>query len=109
LYVPAFYLWKLLVPLGLTQYERPAILHLSVWRFLIACATVPLITLTLVGARRRFPAGLAVWVCYLALLVRTLGIVRYGPQIAADRYTYLPSLGWATLAGAGTLSCWRAW
>jgi hypothetical protein len=109
LYVPAFYLWKLLVPLGLTQYERPLILQLSVWRFLVYCATVPVMTLVLLGARRRWPAGLAVWVCYLVLLVPTLGIVRYGPQIAADRYTYLPSLGWATLAGAGGLACWRAW
>lgn len=109
LYGPAFYLWKLLVPLGLSQYERPPVLHLSMGRFLLVCSVVPVITLALVGARRRWPAGLGVWVCYLVLLGPTLGIVRYGPQIAADRYTYLPSLGWAALAGAGVLCCWRAW
>src|SRR5207249_6440883 len=36
-----------------------------------------------------------------------LGIFQSGPQIAADRYTYLAGLGWAILAGAGLLSCWR--
>src|SRR3989475_660893 len=36
-----------------------------------------------------------------------LGIAQSGPQIAADRYTYLAALGWAILAGAGLMSCWR--
>src|SRR5207247_2312999 len=31
--------------------------------------------------------------------------VRSGPQIAAERYTYLAGLGWAILAGAGLLFC----
>jgi len=36
-------------------------------------------------------------------------IVQNGPQITADRYTYLAGLGWALLAGAGALACWRTW
>jgi len=105
LWAPDFYLWKILVPVDLSLYELPLHLHLSVSRLL----AVPAITFALVVARRRWPAGLAVWVCYLALLAPTLGVVRYGPQIAADRYTYLPSLGWAILAGAAALYGWTAW
>src|SRR2546426_6809293 len=33
-----------------------------------------------------------------------LGIAQNGPQIAADRYTYLAVLGWAILAGAGLIA-----
>ena len=105
LWAPDFYLWKILVPVNLSLYELPRHLHFSLARLL----AVPAITVALVIARRRWPAGLAVWVCYLALLAPTLGVVRYGPQIAADRYTYLPSLGWAMLAGAAALYGWTAW
>jgi len=105
LWAPDFYLWKILVPVNLSLYELPRYLHFSLARLL----AVPAITVALVIARRRWPAGLAVWVCYLALLAPTLGVVRYGPQIAADRYTYLPSLGWAMLTGAAALYGWTAW
>jgi hypothetical protein len=37
-------------------------------------------------------------------LIPVLGVFQNGPQIAADRYTYLAGLGWAVLA-AGLLSC----
>src|SRR2546425_829649 len=58
------------------------------------------------GARRcRWPGLLAAWVAYVAILLPVLGIFQSGPQIAADRYTYLAGLGWATLAGAGVLWC----
>jgi hypothetical protein len=105
LWAPDFYFWKMLVPVDLSLYELPPHLDLSPSKLL----AVPATTIALVAVRRRWPAGLAVWICYLALLAPTLGIVRYGPQIAADRYTYLPSLGWAILAGAVALYGWTAW
>src|SRR5437762_10169908 len=49
----------------------------------------------------------AAWLPYLVVLLPVLGIFQSGPQIAADRYTYLAGLGWAILAGAGLLSCRR--
>jgi len=106
---PVFYLSKLLAPVGLSLYERPLYLYDSYWQLLTDCAVVPVSTVLLVANRRNWPAGLAVWVCYLVLLAPTLGLVRFGVQIAADRYAYLPSLGWSTLAGGGMLGCWQAW
>src|SRR5262249_2188099 len=50
-----------------------------------------------------------VWVCYLVLLAPTAGLVQFGPQMAADRFTYVSCLGWALLGGGGCLWGWRAW
>src|SRR5207247_2472805 len=58
--------------------------------------------------RRRVPGLPAAWLAYVVVLLPVLGIFQSGPQIAADRYTYLAGLGWAILAGAGLLSCWRS-
>jgi tetratricopeptide (TPR) repeat protein len=52
-------------------------------------------------ARKRFPAGLAAWTIYLLTLIPVSGLVPFGRQLAADRYTYLSLLGAAVLAGAG--------
>jgi tetratricopeptide (TPR) repeat protein len=43
------------------------------------------------------------------LLVPVSGIVTFGPQLVADRFSYLPSLGWAVLLGAGLFYCWQLW
>jgi tetratricopeptide (TPR) repeat protein len=49
----------------------------------------------------------AVWAIYVVILLPVVGIVQNGWQIAADRYTYLASLGWAVLAG-GSIGAWCA-
>jgi hypothetical protein len=46
------------------------------------------ITALTVAARRRWPAGLVVWISYLALLLPMLGLLHNGAQITADRFTY---------------------
>src|SRR5437016_4518841 len=50
---------------------------------------------------------LAASAAYVVVLLPVLGIFQSGPQIAADRYTYLASLGWAILVSAGVLFHWR--
>jgi hypothetical protein len=60
-------------------------------------------------ARRRWPGGLAAWVFYVVLLMPVSGVVTFGPQLVADRFSYLPSLGWAVLLGAGLFYCWQLW
>ncbi len=60
---------------------------------------VLLITLTLIvlrGWRRGFPP--VAWFWFLGTLVPVIGLVQVGGQAAADRYTYLPSVGLAMLA-----------
>src|SRR5207247_2273377 len=65
------------------------------------------VTAIALALRRRWPGLPAAWLAYVVVLLPVLGIAQNGPQIAADRYTYLAALGWAILAGAGLLSCWR--
>ena len=103
----AFYLWKMLVPVNLSPlYElgRP-----NPWAtpFLLGYGVVLALTALALALRRRWPGLPAVWLAYVVILLPVLGIFQNGPQIAADRYTYLAGLGWAILAGAALLSWWR--
>ncbi len=106
----AFHLWKTLVPFGLSPlYERPLHLDPFAWPFLLSATAVLGLTGLLILGRRRWPAGLAAWACYLALLLPTSGIIHFGWQIAADRFTYVSCLPLALLAGGGLWWTWRAW
>jgi tetratricopeptide (TPR) repeat protein len=97
----AFYLRKTLVPVGLSPLyvlER----RLDPWRARYVVAGIVTLALSAIAyrARRRAPWLCAAWVAYVAILLPVLGVVQRGPQIAADRYTYLGCLPWAVLVGA---------
>jgi type IV pilus biogenesis/stability protein PilW len=103
-----FYLWKTILPLGLSPlyqlHSAPKLWHGSI----ILCGLIVLgITAGAVALRRRWPGVLAVWVYYLAVVTPVSGVAQSGLQIAADRYTYLACLGWAILAGSALLYVWR--
>jgi tetratricopeptide (TPR) repeat protein len=107
-YGAAFYLWKSLVPLDLSPlYEIPQEVRLWEWRFLASALVVVAISAGVVMFRHLWPAGLAVWIYYIAMLAPTLGIAQSGPQFVADRYSYVSCLGWAVLAGAALYRVWR--
>ena len=110
LYSLAFYPWKTLVPLGLSPLY-PVQPFTGFWNTptLMSGAFVFLLTAVLFVARHRWPAGLAVWVFYGVLLIPVSGVVAFGPYAVADRFSYLPSLGWAVLLGTGLFYCWQLW
>jgi tetratricopeptide (TPR) repeat protein len=102
LYGLGFYLWKTALPLGLSPlYEFSTIARAGWTPFLAGAALTVALTAIAIGRRRQWPALAAVWVVYVATLVPVLGLFQNGPQIVADRYSYLACLGWALLAGAG--------
>ncbi len=104
-----FYLWKTLVPLDLAPlYELPARVNPLAPRFLAPAIAVAAITAAAWLLRRRWPAGLALWLGYGILLSPVAGIVHAGPHLVADRYSYLSCLGWALLVGAGVTAVARA-
>ncbi len=108
-YSLAFYLWKTAVPVNLSPlYEMPEHVDPRTWPFLLSGAAVIAITGAAMILRRRRPALLAVWIAYVVIQLPVIGIIKSGPQLVADRYTYLPFLGWALLAGAGLQYVWRA-
>jgi protein O-mannosyl-transferase len=101
LYSLVFYLWKTLAPALLSpMYELPARVELTSPRFLAPALFVIALTVGLVLARRSWPAALTVWLVYGLTLAPVSGIVHNGPQLVADRYSYLSCLGIALLIGA---------
>jgi hypothetical protein len=99
-----FYVAKTLVPIRLSP----------LYEFAVGPAVpasvlgVTAITVILLVLRARWPAGLAVGVYYAATLAPVGGIV-YPGTLVADRYMYLPGLGFALLVGGGAASLACAW
>jgi len=109
LFAAGFYIWKTIIPVNLSPlYEIPP--DFSFWDpvVLSGAALATGFSVTVFVFRRRWPAGLASWIYSLAMLGPVLGLVSTGPQLAADRYTYLSFLSWAVLAGAGLLFITRS-
>ena len=105
LYGVVFYIWKTIIPLDLSPiYRLPGGFGLISRLSLFAGVVIAVITATAVVMRRRWPAGPAIWGYYLIVLSPILAIIR----TIADRYTYLPCLGFAVLAGAGLHTCRQA-
>lgn len=108
-YATCFYLGKTFAPLRLSPiYALPSWELLNGPVYWGAVVLVAATTLSLAQLSRRWPAGITTWACYLFLLAPTSGLVQAGPQVAADRYTYLPGMALAILAGAGFLWAGRA-
>jgi Flp pilus assembly protein TadD len=104
-----FYLEKTLMPWGLSPlYELPARVSLLDRQFLIPALAVTALTTTLVLLRRRWPAGLAVWIYYAIALGPVIGIVHSGHQLTNDRYSYLPGIGLAVVLGGAVGAVIRA-
>jgi len=105
----SFYLWKTVVPVNLSPlYMLPQTVNPAATPFILSYGLGLAVTAIALALRRRWPGLPAAWLAYVVVLLPVLGIVQSGPQIAADRYTYLAALGWAILAGAGLWSCWRS-
>ncbi len=103
----AFYLWKMIVPLNLSPlYELPDPIRWWAPSFVLSGLVVLAISVAAVARRRRGPALAAVWVSYIVILLPVSGIVHNGPQIAADRYSYLACVGWTLLAAGGLGAGW---
>ncbi len=98
-----FYVLKSLVPTGLSPlYELPQTIDVSQARFAAPLAALGLGAAALYAARRAFAAkAVAVALAaYLLLLAPVSGLAHAGRQLAADRYSYLPSFALAGLLAA---------
>ena len=106
----AFYVRKMVAPLGLSPFYalRTPLEPLGA-PFVVSGLVVAGVTVAAIRLRRRWPALGAAWLVYVGTLVPVSGVFQNGPQIAADRYSYLPSLPWAVLLGAGAIVAWRVW
>ena len=99
-----FYLWKTFVPTGLAPFYPPAEDVLTPAYFASAAAIIMISALCVwlwIFAKKGSRLYLTLWLYYLVTLVPVLGFVQVGSQAAADRFTYMASLGPALLAALG--------
>lgn len=107
-YAWVFYLAKTVWPSGLSpMYEVPQ--YLDPWStpYVLSMAVVVLAALALLRWGRRVPAVTAALAAFTAAVLPVLGFVQAGSLLAADRFTYIPGLALALLAG-GVLLSWRS-
>lgn len=104
-----FYVWKTILPVNLSPlYWLPGSFDAGKAKYAASLFAALGITvwLAVFGRRRRW--ALSAWVCYLIIISPVLGFAQSGPQIAADRYTYLACLPFAVLLGGGLTRIWDA-
>ena len=104
-YSLAFYVRKTLLPANLSPlYELPWTVRLTDPEFLGSTIVVLAVLVALVVGRCRWPAGLAVAIAYALTVAPVSGLAHSGPQLVADRYSYLSTLGLAVLLGGGVIA-----
>lgn len=97
-----FYIVKIILPLDLSPlYPLPSKIELFSMEYSGSLILWLIITLLSVWSYKRSKVFLLVWSYYVVTLIPTIGIIQAGQQAAADRYTYLPSIGLFLLAGLG--------
>lgn len=90
------YLGKVFWPLDLAlPYPHPG--SWPAWQVAAAAVLVAGLSAAVLRLARRFPYALTGWFWYLGMLVPVIGLVQVGDQAMADRYTYLPLIGWFLL------------
>ncbi|MEE8142928.1 MAG: tetratricopeptide repeat protein [Planctomycetota bacterium] len=100
-----FYIYKTLVPVSLSPLyvlHKKAVPEQLIFKFTLLLAIA--ITVSFWLARRRWRAGWCCWFCYGVVLLPVLGFTQSGPQLVADRYSYLACLPWAVLLAAALLA-----
>ncbi len=99
-----FYVQKMLWPTRLAcLYEIPSLFHLEP-RFVVAIAFTGAAALGAFALRRRLPAFTAAALTYAVILAPVLGIRQSGPQLVADRYSYLANIAWAVVIAGAALA-----
>jgi len=96
-----FYVGKTLVPIRLSPlYLREHFGTPLDANHIMSAAAVAVLTLALLFGRRQRGA-LTAWLSYVILVLPVAGVAQAGAQIAADRYTYLPTMPFAVLVAGG--------
>jgi tetratricopeptide (TPR) repeat protein len=101
-----WYLRKSLWPSELQPiYELPSDVAWSEPRFAGSILIVLAAILILFALRRRVPPVVAAFVLYALSVAPMLGLAQCGPQLVADRYSYVPTIPLAILAAHALFRC----
>lgn len=98
-----FYIAKTAAPTNLAAfYMHPGdVASYALEEYLLYALLVIIISLAVWWWGRKNRGWSVLWLFYVVTLLPMLGLVQVGGQWAADRYSYLPSLGLALLWGVG--------
>jgi regulator of sirC expression with transglutaminase-like and TPR domain len=105
----SFYLVKTVWPSNLAPFHPyPTEISFLTFEYLGAFILVTAITaLCIFLWRRGNSIWITVWAYFVITLLPILGIVRVGAYFAAERYTYMPSIGLFLLIGVGVALLWE--
>jgi cytochrome c-type biogenesis protein CcmH/NrfG len=100
-----FYVWKTIWPARLAVlYGLPSDVR-SVESLWTLCLVIVVgMAIVLLTAGRRWPVVTICFVSYAAMLSPVLGLVQSGPQLVADRYSYVSAVPFSALIAAGLMS-----
>jgi len=104
------YIGKMIYPGRLAvMYLHPGY-GLPIWQPVVALVILAGVTAGVIYTARRRPYLAVGWLWYLGILVPVIGLIQVGKQAMADRYTYLPSIGFFIMIAWGAnelLAKWR--
>jgi Flp pilus assembly protein TadD len=89
------YLGQFFCPVNLVPYYPRRPLSLPPWQVAAAILAMASITLAALWWRRQRPYLLVGWLWYVGMIFPVIGLVQFGAQAEADRFTYLPQIGLA--------------
>ena len=87
------YLGQFFYPLRLAPFYPHRGASIPFWQGAAALVLLAAITLAALVWRRRYPALTVGWLWYLGMMLPVIGLTQAGDQAMADRYTYLPQIG----------------
>ncbi|HZN61932.1 MAG TPA: tetratricopeptide repeat protein [Planctomycetota bacterium] len=97
-----FYIAKTVVPVAQSPlYELRPDFNPFEAKYAAGAAAAAALTVATILLRKRRPELLAAWAMYAVSVSPVLGLAQAGPQLVAERYTYLSCLPFAVLAAAG--------
>lgn len=108
MYGLVFYVWKTALPVNLSPlYQMRLPLDVTQPKFIVAAIVLMGLVALLIVFRHRLTSVVATALVYAVMILPVLGLMQNGPQLVADRYSYLPCIGWAVLLGGAIALLWR--
>lgn len=93
LITPFKYLFKMIVPTGLTAFYPHPGFSIPSWQPILSAIALAIITYWAIRAAKSKPYITVGWFWYIITLLPVVGLIQVGAQAMADRYTYVPLIG----------------
>ena len=91
------YVKQMIWPMDLAVFYPHPGDQLRVWEIGVAIVLLGLVSAGAIAVRHKSPYLITGWFWYLVMLLPVIGLIQVGSQAHADRYTYLPQIGFCIL------------